>query len=74
MLIWKDEVCLNGVSEAILAREIDGLNEEIENFVAYVKRKLDDMERNLDSVDHFLIFMFCCGLFAACMVSVVSGK
>lgn len=69
MLIWKDEVCLNGVSEAI-----DGLNEEIENFVAYVKRKLDDIERNLDSVDHFLVFMFCCGLFAAYMVSVVSGK
>lgn len=72
LVISKDEVSTDEISNAISTRTNDGFDEENDNFVARVERKLDAIERKLDGVQqirHKLIswfFIFCC-LFEAYM-------
>lgn len=72
---WKDELCTDEISEAISARNTNGLDESLSNFDARGESKLDVIEKKLDGVEQIplkiipWIFIYFCILFVAYMAS-----
>lgn len=77
LLIWKDELWTNEISEAISARNADDLDEDLDSFAALIEQKLNVIERKLDGVKQisseiirwilFFLFLGMCILFVAYM-------
>lgn len=58
-LIWNDEVCVDEIFEAILVRNTNHFDEDVNDFADRVERKLDSIERKLDKI---ILWIFICFL------------